>query len=84
MVPIIRRNTNQIAISIIRSVILESGSHQEEESTTYPKTKLPNNIRILLRISQRISDRYILDLHKIEGIIIVGNKDPKKIRRNRL
>ena len=44
MVPITRRDTNQIAILIIRNIILESGGHQEEGSTTHPKTKLPNNI----------------------------------------
>ena len=80
MVSIIHRNTNQIAISIIGSIILEGGSHQKERNTTHFKTGLPNNIRTQLRISQRILDRHIPDPHKIEGLIIIRSKNPKKTR----
>ena len=46
MVSVIYGNTNQTAVLIIGSIILESGGYQEEGNTTYPKTELPNNIRI--------------------------------------
>ena len=47
MVPIIYKNTNRIiTILTIGNTILESGGHPEEGSTTHPKTKLPDNIRI--------------------------------------